>query len=136
MYIEPFEFYIDVCWKAKPEGELPQTATSTLYALLNEITHNNREAYTTTNGAPKVAPTLFPAGAGLESSTLNEKERQQICVNALSGIIGIAKHLEDDTVGVPYSKWPTATHDLNPQLTNRLALIDLWTGILHVDFAP
>lgn len=77
---------------------MTQTATSTLYALLNEITRNNRESYPAGNGAPAGAPSLFTNGAALEVSGLTDSEREQICVSALSGIIGIAKHLEDDSV--------------------------------------
>ncbi|KAI8581455.1 hypothetical protein K450DRAFT_233176 [Umbelopsis ramanniana AG] len=84
--------------KAKPEGEMTQTATSTLYALLNEITRNNRESYPAANGAASGASSLFPNGAALEVSGLTDSEREQICVSALSGIIGIAKHLEDDSI--------------------------------------
>lgn len=83
---------------------MTQTATSTLYALLNEITRNNRESYPAANGTPVGAPSLFPNGAALDVSGLTDSEREQICVSALSGIIGIAKHLEDDSVRFLESK--------------------------------
>jgi phosphatidylinositol 4-kinase len=82
---------------------MAQTATSTLYALLNEITRNNRESYPIPNGTASVSPSLFPNGTTFEASGFTDSEKEQICVRALSGIIGIAKHLGDDSVRYLYS---------------------------------
>lgn len=72
----------------------------------------------------------------MDSSSLSEKEREQICVNALSGIIGIAKHLEDDSVsGLHEFCRLVAQLVTNPTALCARPLTDLRTSFLHVDSA-
>lgn len=70
-----------------------QTAISTVYALLNEITR-----YTQTNGEAtyRAKESIISGAPAVEQ--LNEKQKQQVCANVLSAIVGIAVYIKDAEV--------------------------------------
>lgn len=68
-----------------------QAANSTFYTLLNEITR-----YSDEENAVKI-PLQDGSGAPAKNN-LNESQKQQVCINALSAIVGIAVYLEDEVV--------------------------------------
>lgn len=72
-----------------------QAAVSTLYALLNEITR-----YSDGEG-PEQATKLVNSNSILgvpAAETLDEVQKQQVCVNALSAIVNVAVYLADESV--------------------------------------
>lgn len=72
-----------------------QAAISTLYALLNEITRYSDEE-------PSDQPSAFVDPNSIigvpSTELLNESQKDQVCVNALSAIVNIAVYLADETV--------------------------------------
>ncbi|KAI8097412.1 uncharacterized protein BX664DRAFT_326316 [Halteromyces radiatus] len=78
------------CVQSKPQAQMSQAAISTLYALLNEITRysgddGNETGHHAISGAPA-------------AEQLNEKQKQQVCTNALSAIVGVAVYLKDEAI--------------------------------------
>jgi phosphatidylinositol 4-kinase len=68
-----------------------QSAVSTLYALLNEITrYSDEESVDQVNSSNIVGA---PA-----ADQLSESQKQQVCVNTLSAIINVAVYLADESV--------------------------------------
>lgn len=76
-----------------------QAANSTFYALLNEITRFSDED--TVGKQPSLVHSNSISGAPA-IELLNESQKQQVCVNALSAIVGVAVYLEDEFVSYPY----------------------------------
>ncbi|RCH96416.1 phosphatidylinositol-4- kinase [Rhizopus azygosporus] len=78
------------CVQTKFETHGIQTAISTVYALLNEITR-----YTQTNGEAtyRAKESIISGAPAVEQ--LNEKQKQQVCANVLSAIVGIAVYIKD-----------------------------------------
>lgn len=74
---------------------MAQAAISTVYALLNEITR-----YTSAeSGSVEKMSFNGSAIAGAPAlEQLNEKQKQQVCANVLSAIVGVAVYLKDDNV--------------------------------------
>lgn len=70
-----------------PDDNITSTCNSIFYALLNEMTR-----FTDEFGAIK-SPVA-------EDTKQVEAKGQQICVNALSTIVGIAVYLEEETVSI------------------------------------
>ncbi|KAI9473756.1 MAG: hypothetical protein EXX96DRAFT_596776 [Benjaminiella poitrasii] len=83
------------CVQTKPAVQMRQAANSTFYALLNEITRYSDEDIT----SKQTSPVHSNGISGVPSADLlNESQKQQVCINALSAIVGIAVHLEDETI--------------------------------------
>lgn len=80
------------CVESKPEAQMSQVAISTLYALLNEIGRYSGEKSEMGAHAISGAP---------DAEQLNEKQKQQVCTNALSAIVGVAVYLKDESVKRP-----------------------------------
>ncbi|KAG0179232.1 phosphatidylinositol-4- kinase [Apophysomyces sp. BC1034] len=87
------------CVQIKPRTQMPQAAVSTLYALLNEITRyteeenaSSNERFSTSFGGKNVI-----SGAPAVND-LSEKQKQQVCANALSAIVGVAVYLKDESI--------------------------------------
>ncbi|KAI7904652.1 uncharacterized protein BX663DRAFT_431102 [Cokeromyces recurvatus] len=83
------------CVQTKPVIQMRQAANSTFYALLNEIIRYSDEDITN-----KQLLQVHPNGVSRAPAqeALNESQKQQVCINALSAIIGIAVHLEDEVI--------------------------------------
>lgn len=77
------------CVESKPEAQMSQVAISTLYALLNEISRYSGEKGELGAHAISGAPA---------AEQLDEKQKQQVCTNALSAIVGVAVYLKDESV--------------------------------------
>lgn len=74
-----------------------QAAISTLYALLNEITRYSDDEIQDQPSA-FVDPNSI---IGVPSAELlNESQKEQVCVNALSAIVNVAVYLADETVSL------------------------------------
>ncbi|KAI8370194.1 hypothetical protein BD560DRAFT_329659 [Blakeslea trispora] len=83
------------CIQTKPELQMRQAANSTFYALLNEITRFSEQEITS-NPAPLSRSSSM---SGVTSSqSLNEAQKQQVRVNALSAIVGVAAYLKDESI--------------------------------------
>ncbi|CAO3596291.1 unnamed protein product [Absidia cylindrospora] len=78
------------CVESKPQAQMSQIAISTLYALLNEISR-----YTGEDSDEAGAHTITGAPA---AEQLSEKQKQQVCTNALSAIVGVAVYLKDESI--------------------------------------
>lgn len=75
---------------------MSQAAISTLYALLNEITRYSEED---SNPMDRFSMLDKNAISGAPAADqLNEKQKQQVCANALSAIVGVAVYLKDESV--------------------------------------
>lgn len=72
-----------------------QAAVSTLYALLNEITRYSDKESVEQPSAVLNSNSIVGAPA---AETLDEVEKQQVCVNALSAIVNVAVYLADESV--------------------------------------
>lgn len=83
------------CVQTKPSGQMRQAANSTFYALLNEITRYSDED--TLGKQPSLVHANNITGAPAVE-LLNESQKQQVCVNALSAIVGVAVYLKDESV--------------------------------------
>ncbi|RCI05105.1 phosphatidylinositol-4- kinase, partial [Rhizopus stolonifer] len=96
-----------------------QAAISTIYALLNEITRYTKDGSGgEMNGIPR-APFL---------EQLNEIQKQQVCANVLSAIVGVAVYLKDDhIISQAFSMLSLRRKTLSPAATASLImrLVDL-----------
>ncbi|KAI8973785.1 hypothetical protein BDF20DRAFT_823654 [Mycotypha africana] len=72
------------CIQTKPPSQMRQAATSTFYALLNEIVRED--------------PVKQPSSLSTTQQQLSDTQRQLVSVNALSAIVGIAVYLNDESV--------------------------------------
>lgn len=81
-----------------------QAAVSTLYALLNEITRYSDKETADQPSTILSSNSILGAPA---AELLDESQKQQVCVNALSAIVNVAVYLEDEHVSTIYfvSKW-------------------------------
>ncbi|CAO3637256.1 unnamed protein product [Cunninghamella echinulata] len=77
------------CVESKPQAQMSQTAISTLHALLNEITR-----YSDEDGTSSGTHTI----SGVPAEQLSEKQKQQVCINALSAIVGVAVYLKNESI--------------------------------------
>jgi phosphatidylinositol 4-kinase len=86
------------CVQTKPQAQVSQAAISTVYALLNEITRytNSEDGITDNQYKPPLNGSGISGAPALEQ--LNDKQKQQICANVLSAIVGVAVYLKDDHV--------------------------------------
>ncbi|KAL7310917.1 Phosphatidylinositol 4-kinase stt4 [Mucor circinelloides] len=83
------------CVQTKPSAQIRQAANSTFYALLNEITRYSEED--TLGKQPSlVHPNNVTSAPAVE--LLNESQKQQVCINALSAIVGVAVYLKDESI--------------------------------------
>lgn len=78
------------CVESKPKAQTSQVAISTLYALLNEISRYSGED---TGEVGHHAITGAPS-----AEQLTDKQKQQVCINALSAIVGVAVYMKDESV--------------------------------------
>jgi phosphatidylinositol 4-kinase len=85
-----------------------QAAISTLYALLNEITRYSDDE----NGRQSMNSSTIPGAPAAE--LLNESQKQQVCVNALSAIVGVAVYLKDESVNMKHSMTKIQPFTMNP----------------------
>ncbi|KAI8079556.1 uncharacterized protein B0P05DRAFT_541070 [Gilbertella persicaria] len=76
------------CVQTMPELQMRQAANSTFYALLNEMTRFSDQASTP----------LLARSNSTPVKDLDESEKQQVRVNALSAIVGIAVYLKDESI--------------------------------------
>ncbi|KAG0740375.1 hypothetical protein G6F23_008320 [Rhizopus arrhizus] len=111
------------CVQTKFESHGTQTAISTVYALLNEITR-----YSNVNGDTTQKPkdSIISGAPALEQ--LTEKQKQQVCANVLSAIVGVAVHLKDDEIiSQAFSMLSLRRKMLTPSATASLTmkLVDL-----------
>ncbi|KAF7723837.1 phosphatidylinositol-4- kinase [Apophysomyces ossiformis] len=83
----------------KPQSQMHQAAISTLYALLNEITRYTEEESATSNErfSTSFGGSNVISGAPAVND-LSEKQKQQVCANALSAIVGVAVYLRDEAI--------------------------------------
>lgn len=81
------------CVESKPQAQMSQAAISTLHALLNEITRYSEE-----DGKSSGGHTI----SGVPAEQLSEKQKQQVCTNALSAIVGVAVYLKNESVSYTY----------------------------------
>ncbi|CDS12547.1 hypothetical protein LRAMOSA04741 [Lichtheimia ramosa] len=84
------------CVQTKPSMQISQAAISTLYALLNEITRYSDEEGATVDRYSMLTKNAI-SGAP-DANQLNEKQKQQVCANALSAIVGVAVYLKDEAI--------------------------------------
>lgn len=71
-----------------------QIAVSTLYSLLNQMTQYDHEEQ-------KLLPeSVDIQDAPPRNQQLTQGQREQLCINALSAIIGIAVRLEEDDASI------------------------------------
>ncbi|KAI8342828.1 hypothetical protein BC941DRAFT_509709 [Chlamydoabsidia padenii] len=77
------------CLKALTSTDVPQAANSVLYSLLNEITHYD-------HGDDDRRKSIIDRQQPMNA--LDERQNRQLCVNVLSAIIGVAVHLEDQSI--------------------------------------
>lgn len=71
-----------------------QIAVSTLYSLLNQMTQYDHEEQ-------KLLPeSVDIQDAPPSNQQLTQAQREQLCINALSAIIGIAVRLEEDDASI------------------------------------
>ncbi|CEP08014.1 hypothetical protein [Parasitella parasitica] len=114
------------CVQTKPDAQVTQAAISTVHALLNEITR-----YTNVESGPadKALMNGSSAIAGAPAlEQLNEKQKQQVCANVLSAIVGIAVYLKDDNIiSQAFSMLSLRRKTLSPSATASLTmrLVDL-----------
>ena len=78
--------------------QISQAAISTLYALLNEITRYSDEDGATADRYSMLTKNAI-SGAP-DANQLSEKQKQQVCANALSAIVGVAVYLKDEAVSI------------------------------------
>lgn len=78
--------------------QISQAAISTLYALLNEITRYSDEEGATVDRYSMLTKNAI-SGAP-DANQLSEKQKQQVCANALSAIVGVAVYLKDEAVSI------------------------------------
>lgn len=78
--------------------QISQAAISTLYALLNEITRYSDEDGATVDRYSMLTKNAI-SGAP-DANQLSEKQKQQVCANALSAIVGVAVYLKDEAVSI------------------------------------
>ncbi|KAI7870650.1 hypothetical protein BDF14DRAFT_1772183 [Spinellus fusiger] len=83
------------CVQSKPQAQLSQAAISTLYALLNEIT---RYSSSEEHCSHDYAGTENSISGTPAAHQLDEKQKQQMCANALSAVVGVAVYLKDDAI--------------------------------------
>ncbi|CAO3618813.1 unnamed protein product [Mucor hiemalis] len=83
------------CVQIKPVAQMRQAAVSTLYALLNEITRYSDKESVEQPSAVLNSNSIVGAPA---AETLDEVEKQQVCVNALSAIVNVAVYLADESI--------------------------------------
>lgn len=83
--------------------QISQAAISTLYALLNEITRYSDEEGATVDRYSMLTKNAI-SGAP-DANQLNEKQKQQVCANALSAIVGVAVYLKDEAVSILVILW-------------------------------
>jgi phosphatidylinositol 4-kinase len=88
------------CVQTKPQAQVSQAAISTVYALLNEITRytNNEDGNTDNQYKLPLNGSGISGAPALEQ--LDDKQKQQVCANVLSAIVGVAVYLKDDHVGI------------------------------------
>ncbi|KAI9318972.1 hypothetical protein BX666DRAFT_1921765 [Dichotomocladium elegans] len=79
------------CIQVKRPKQRTQAAISTFYALLNEITRYNEEP----NADNKQDSTSV---SSQKNNFTQHQHRQQVCINSLSAIVGIAVYLRDDHI--------------------------------------
>jgi hypothetical protein len=72
-----------------------QAAVSTLYALLNEITRYSDKDASDQPSTILSSNSILGAPA---AELLDESQKQQVCVNALSAIVNVAVYLADEAV--------------------------------------
>ncbi|KAI8067784.1 hypothetical protein BC940DRAFT_340507 [Gongronella butleri] len=77
------------CVSSKPKAQVSQAAMSTLYALLNEITRLSGAEADTDGHVITGAPS---------GEHLSQQQKQQVITNALNAIVGVAVHLEDESI--------------------------------------
>ncbi|KAI9253575.1 hypothetical protein BY458DRAFT_535835 [Sporodiniella umbellata] len=77
------------CVQTRFESHGTQPAISTVYALLNEITRYSDSGHKPRDSIISGAPAL---------EKLSDEQRQQVCANVLSAIVGIAVHLKDEEI--------------------------------------
>lgn len=79
--------------------QVSQAAISTIYALLNEITRYSDEG---NGGGDRFSMYDQNVISGAPAADqLNEMQKQQVCANALSAIVGVAVYLKDEAVSYP-----------------------------------
>lgn len=86
------------CVQSKPESQVAQAAISTVYALLNEITRYSSNENGAADGHYKSTLNGGAISGAPALEQLSEKQKQQVCVNVLSAIVGVAVYLKDDEV--------------------------------------
>lgn len=77
------------CVQTRFDTHGTQPAISTVYALLNEITRYS-------NSEHKPRDSIISGAPALEQ--LTESQKQQVCANVLSAIVGVAVYLKDEEV--------------------------------------
>lgn len=102
--------------QTKPDAQVTQAAISTVYALLNEIT---RYTSAESGSADKMSFNGSAIAGAPALEQLNEKQKQQVCANVLSAIVGVAVYLKDDNVSTCITQLIV---DLIPYTTSRLFL--------------
>ncbi|KAI8636242.1 hypothetical protein BD408DRAFT_487034 [Parasitella parasitica] len=129
------------CVQTKPDAQVTQAAISTVYALLNEITRYTGIESGSVDKAPMNSRSAIAGAPALEQ--LSEKQKQQVCANVLSAIVGVAVYLRDDNIiSQAFSMLslrrkalsPSATASLTMRLVD-LALVsskDTFSEIIHL----
>ncbi|KAI7875421.1 hypothetical protein K492DRAFT_168123 [Lichtheimia hyalospora FSU 10163] len=78
------------CIQINQDKQKSQIAVSTLYSLLNQMTQYDHEEQELLPGSVDVQ------NAPATNQQLTSEQQEQLCINALSAIIGIAVRLEED----------------------------------------
>ncbi|CAO0794100.1 unnamed protein product [Mucor circinelloides] len=113
------------CVQTKPDAQVTQAAISTVYALLNEIT---RYTSAESGSADKMSFNGSAIAGAPALEQLNEKQKQQVCANVLSAIVGVAVYLKDDNIiSQAFSMLSLRRKTLSPSATASLTmrLVDL-----------
>ncbi|KAI8369570.1 uncharacterized protein BYT42DRAFT_503440 [Radiomyces spectabilis] len=82
------------CVQTKAKAQINPAATSIIYALLNEITRYSEDGPPDRRSYHENHVLDSPAA----TEQLSENQKQQLYVNALSAIVGVAVHLKDDAI--------------------------------------
>ncbi|KAI8996972.1 hypothetical protein BDB01DRAFT_769342 [Pilobolus umbonatus] len=113
------------CVQTKHLTNVSLGAMSTVYSLLNEITRYTNNENDSQEKLFSSADVIVGVPAMEE---LNEKQKQQVCANVLSAIVGVAVHLKDDhIISQAFSMLSHRRKQLTPQATVSLTmkLVDL-----------
>ncbi|KAL0081209.1 hypothetical protein J3Q64DRAFT_1850940 [Phycomyces blakesleeanus] len=122
------------CVQAGPQAQQSKTANSTFYALMNEITRYSGEAQESNQNNNLGSSSVISGAPSHEQ--LSEKQKQQVCENAFSAVVGIAVYLKDDaiigqalTMLVLVLRQTTLSINSRNQLTSRLVDLALVSPI-------